>query len=202
MMARRLGPVAGLVLALAVAACSDSPTAAIDTELAPEAAIFADTATALTAERRQAPTLALLFGAALSKVRDEGGREAVEALTAGLRRLHQEAHAAWAAGDRRLAHRKLEEARLEMARIVIRVAGPEVVRHVIHTGRTGLETLGERIRAGEAAGQDVSRLRQVARVVNELLRAAQRSAEAGRPAVALLQGATAVDALRRLDMSR
>lgn len=200
MMPRRLGPAAGLVLALAVAACSDSPTSANEAaELAPSEAIYADTATALSAERRQAPTLAVLFAAAVGKVRAESGPEAVHALTATLRRLHQEAQAAWNAGDRRTAARRLEEARLEMARIVIRVTGPHVVPTVINTGRTGLEALGERIRAAEAAGQDVSRLRQTARTVYRLLTAARRSAEAGRPAVALLQGATAVDALRRLD---
>lgn len=199
MLARRIAPVVGFLVMLGVTACSDSPTASspedVVAELAPEEAIFADTSTALTAERRTVPALAQLFRAALDKVRAEHGDDAVRRIVQPLHVLHREAREAWAAGNRPLARRKLEQARLEMARIVTVVFGPQVVTRVLAEAARGFEALRQRIETGAAAGEDVSRLRRSAVAIHRLLANARHAAASGRPAVALLQGTTALDLL-------
>lgn len=200
MIARRIAPVAGLMVMLGLAACSsDSPTGAVSeqavADLPPETAIFADTSTTLTAERRVVPALAHLFRAALEKVRAERGHDAVALLVQPLHQLHRDARAAWEAGDRRLARRKLEQARLEMARIVTVVFGRRVVGRVLEDAGTKLRALTERIHAAAAAGEDVTRLRRAAAGIHRLLVDARANAAAGRAPLALLQGTTALDLL-------
>lgn len=149
------------------------------------------------ASRAAGPHLRQLLHRALRRIHEERGAEEVRRVTAALRRLIAEAKEARRAGDRDLAMRKMQEANLAAARIVVFAFGPSVVPRTLAAARDSLATLRARIEAGEAAGEDVTRLRSAYRRASELSVVARGAMDAGHPLRALILATRVIDLVVR-----
>jgi hypothetical protein len=196
---RRLLPLT--LLAAAVACSSDEPIgpAAVDDapdpiELSLEALDRGEVPPG--AEDHRVPTLQRLLHEAISRVRAEQGDAAARSLLEPVRTLLREAREAREAGDRAAARRKLQEANLAAARIVVHVFGPRVAERLNAAVATGLSALRARIAEIEAAGGDVTRLTRAASSVQSLHDAAARLIATGAYPRAVLLSSHALDILR------
>jgi len=163
-------------------------------ELSVEAMDRGDAAPAVN--DRTIPTLQRLLHEAVARVRSDRGDLAARRLLEPLRTLLREAREAREAGDLATARRKLQEANLAAARIIVRVFGPQVAERLNAQVTTGLAALRERIAEVEAGGGDATRLTRAANTVQSLQRTAVRLIAEGAHPRAVLVLAHAVDLIR------
>lgn len=193
------------LIALAVSACSDGGPAAPSAEFdldgtEPLASVLPDLAPeAGTADTdRYVPTLGRVFGRALRVVHEKAGAEAAARLAAEAKALHEAVRAGREAGDEAAfaeAVRKLEG---YQARVGVRVFGVDVARHVHGDAAKRLRALAEEVAKAKAAGKDVARFEAGAQLAGRNLAAAREAAQNGRPAVALIHAAHALDLVIRV----
>jgi len=145
---------------------------------------------------RSVPTLQRLLHEAIVRVRAERGDAAARRLLEPLRDLLREAREAREAGDRETARRKLREANLVAARIVVRVFGTQVAPRLDSRVTEQLVVLHERIAETEAEGGDATRLRRAAEAVQSLQTTASRLMDAGAHPRAVVVLSHALDLLR------
>lgn len=183
------------VVALA-AACGEAPTAAApgadEADLATR-----DVSTAVAGLDRSpaghpASPLHRLVQHALHRVVRERGQAAAESLAAPIIALHEEARRAHVAGDAATARQKAQAAEQAMARVVVGVLGPQVVRHVMQAAEQGMRAVHQRIRHVSAAGGDPAPLQRLAAHAGAMLSRGKAAASAGNPAEALLWSARAL----------
>ena len=193
------------VLALALSACSDAGPAAPEADFdldagAPLAAMLPELAPepGTAGTDRYVPVLERIFTRSVRVVREKAGDEVAKKLVAEARTLHGAVRTAREAGDDVAlaeAVRKLEGFE---ARIGLRVFGVDLVRHVHGDAAAKLRTVGEQIKAAEAAGRDVARLKAGARLAAQELAAAREAMGNERPVVALVHAAHALDLVTRI----
>lgn len=192
-------------IALLLTACSDgSPTTPADEAGLPGdepmVAVLPDLAPEPGTEgtERYVPALERVLARSVRVIREKVGDEAAGKVVAEARALHEAVRAARQAADQEA----LEEAlgRLEgfEARVGLRVFGPELVRAVHADAARRLEAVAARIKAAAAAGRDVARAEQAAARVRRGLAAARDAATNGRPVVALVHAAHALDLVTAL----
>ncbi len=195
-------PVAALVLS----ACAENGALAPedDFDLAggdPLAAVLPDLAPepGTVGTERYVPALERIFVRSVRVVREKAGDDAAGKLVAEARALHRAVGAAREAGDEAALAEALRKLEGFEARVGLRVFGPSLVRHVHGDAGTRLEALLVRIEAAADAGRDVTRLEAGVRQVRRDLAAARAAAGHGRPAVALVQAAHALDLVTRMN---
>lgn len=199
----RIAAFVPLALLGVLAACSPSPTAPADelprglaTAPLPDlSAVAADIPTAGSTQPQRAPLLHRLVGMSISKVQEMHGSAPAEQMRRALGVRHEALRAAIESGNPvavRQAHRALDAFSAEL---VLRVFGPPMVGHVMHTVAMQVQRVSEAVNQAAVSGHDVSGPRQVLSHVSQLLQAARGAAEAGQPAAALLRAAHAADVL-------
>jgi hypothetical protein len=211
-----LAPLAALFAALALASCGEGPAApdassasleadlaALDQDVAAVGGGQVDLAADVDAflGPRDRPSLGsrsllvALTHRALRVVASEQGPEAARELLAPILQTLRQARRAREAGEFELARALLMEARLGMARIVVRVLGPEVAVRVLEGTSERVRVLFTRLEAAEAEGHEHPRVRALLERAAELLRESRRALEAGEPAFSLERSTRAADLL-------
>lgn len=184
-----------LLTALALSACGESPVA--PTAVAGNALSLDRTGTTQDGAR-QSPLLRRLLDQALARVRRARGEEGVRRATVALRAQGDSAAAARRSGDVDGAETHATRARLETARVVVRVLGPRIVVRVTEDLRAALRRVNERLAGAAASGADVSAARATVERVEAGLRESKAAMEAREPARALVLAARAADLLASL----
>ncbi|HUG02727.1 MAG TPA: hypothetical protein VML95_12740 [Longimicrobiales bacterium] len=207
-----------LLLALALSACGEDvagPPAAgdsIEDELSRldgdvlelgggQTDMPSDVAAFMEARERDRPPvesrslLVALTHRAIRLVGREQGPEAARALLAPILESLQKAKRARRAGEFEMAREFLLEARLGMARIVVRVLGPEVSVRVLDGVSERVRVLFARLQEAEANGEEHPRVRALLERAAELLRESRRALENGHPALSLERSTRAADLL-------
>jgi hypothetical protein len=192
------------VLALTLTACSDGPVApAEDLGLpgdAPLAAVMPDLAPepGTAGTERYVPVLERILMRSIRVVREKHGEEAAGKVVAEARTLREAVRAAHEAQDTAALKAAVQKLEGFSAQIGLRVFGVSLVRHVHQDAAGKLEALTARLKAASDAGQDVGRWAAGARMVRQHLAAARDAAGMGRPVVALVQAAQALDLVTRI----
>jgi hypothetical protein len=166
------------------------PLAAVLPDLAPEPG------TAGT--ERYVPVLERIFLRSLRVVREGAGEEAAGKLASEARALHQAVRTARDAGDETAVAEAVQKLEGFEARVGLRAFGPGLVRYVHADAAERLEALLVRVRAATDAGRDMTRAQTGARLVHRDLVAAREAAGNGRPVVALVHAAHALDLVIRI----
>jgi hypothetical protein len=160
-----------------------------------------EAALALTDRQEQdyQPLLPRLFRQALTRIARTDGPDVAKSIADEIKRIHEAAATAQAAGDLELARRLREEVKLEMARVVVRVFGTQAVDRVLHFAHGRLGVLEARIRRLEAGGIEVPPgMVAAARSIRALLADARAEYAGGNSPQALVLGADAVNLLARV----
>lgn len=189
------------LLALAFAACGDSPTST-PTDPGEEAldALFTDSgAHGTDADRGRPLFLRRLARLALEHVEDARGTDAVHPLRMRLAELEAAVHEAREAGDEEALHAATVALESGAARIVIHVFGPRVAPRVVHHGWDRYGQLRERVAAAHEDGHDVGRARRILHAAASLLEEARGAAAAHDAHAALRLGARALDLMSFMD---
>jgi len=169
----------------------DEPLSAILPDLAPEPG------TAGT--DRYVPTLERILRRAVRVVRVRRGDEAAGEIVSAARSLADSVLAARQAGDTAAVRDAVHGLQTFKARVGIRVFGISLVRYVHGDAAGRLVILRARLNEASDAGRDVGRIANGAKLVQRYLAAAREAAENGRPVVALVQAAHALDLVIRLN---
>lgn len=202
MVLRSLSVIPMLALVLGAMACGDGATAPAEEldfdpiELSLDAMQRGDAVP--RADDARIPTLQRLLHQAVQRVREEQGDAAARRMLAPLHQLLVEAREARQRGDAVTARRKLHEANLYAARIIVRVLGPQVATRLAAAVESGLAELEAIIAAREEAGEDVTALRRAAQAVRMRHADMERAIAANAHPRAVLLGAHALDVLRRV----
>jgi hypothetical protein len=184
----------GLLVVLGISACAEVPTAPEADDPALEA-VLAESTDGARAGDAQRPLIGRLLEMALTRLGEESGAEAARAVRANLAPLAQAVADARAAGDREAYRRAVLAFETQAARVVVRVMGPPVVRRVMGHATDRVARMGERLRAAEAGGGDVTAAAAVLRQASSTLREARLAADTGDLPGALRLAARAIDLL-------
>ncbi len=193
------------VLAVALTACSESGPVSPVEDLdpsgdAPLAAALPDLAPepGTAGTERYVPVLERILLRSIRVLRDKAGEEAAGKAVAEARALRAAVQAAHEAQDTAAFKAAVQKLEGFSARIGLRVFGVGLVRQVHQDAAGKLEALSARLKAASEAGQDVGRYAAGARLVRQQLAVARDAAGKGRPVVALVQSAHALDLVTRI----
>src|SRR5262245_10524735 len=182
-----------LLVAVAIfAACDRTPT---DPALADPAAALLAGLTENTVYAASPTSLHSLFGVAVRRIVQNQRTAAIARLLDNWQRLNDEARSALRAGDRQAAQTKVAAVRAEEIRTVLRALGSGTAQRVVTEVGVGLARVRVDLALLENTGTDISRPKQSALQVSDMLQKANRALENRDNATALDYGTQASDLL-------